>query len=285
VNEPKFVGKEWKQGHLLSWSMGQTYQDVLIMQAKQIGKHCNTCKNMNCVTTLMKICGNPQCGQFIYDPNNTTLTTEQQSAIDYDNYTCPQCKQEHYVDEVIECQYCTPQGLTPQRCGIFDVDLQVQAVGNPGSQTFLQILSTSGPRPLQVQDAKVLESIKPIDLLRKFAPTSIERQRQTWNIQVRAAAPAVAQQPGQPPMPTPPGMQPPQAAPVQPPVPTGVVGAPQAPMQAQLPQQPMMQPPVQQPMPPVQGQGIPVPPQPQPQPQPAPAMPAVPYSNTPNTGE
>lgn len=294
VNDPKFAGKEWKQGHLLSWSMGSTYQDVLIMQAKQIGQHCNTCKGMNCVTTLMKICGNPQCGQFIYDPNNTTLTTEQQNAIDYDRYTCPQCQQTNYVDEVIECRNCTPQGHTPQRASIFDVDLQVQAVGNPGSQTFLQILTTSQPRPLQIQDPKVLESVKPLDLLKKFAPTPIERQRQIWNIQVRNA-PIVGQQPGQPPMPMAPGFAPqPMAQPVQQPMPTSVVSPPQVPMQAPMQQQPPMQQPVQPQMqpapvqgaypqqaPPATGQpGIPV----QPQPQPAPAMPAIPYS-TPDTGE
>lgn len=299
VNDPKFAGKEWKQGHLLSWSMGSTYQDVLIMQAKQIGMHCNTCKGMGCIATLMKICGNPQCGQFIYDPNNTTLTIEQQNTIDYDKYSCPQCQQSNYVDEVIECANCTPQGHTPTRASIFDVDLQVQAAGNPGSQTFLQVLTTSQPRALQIADPKVLESVKPLDLLKKFAPTSLERQRQTWNIQVRAATPDVVQQPGQPPMPMAPGFAaPPMAAPVQQPMPTGVVSAPQVPMQNPQPmltqaqglpapvgQLPMQQP-VQQQLPLPMQQAM----QPQPvsaqtqQPQPVTEMPVIPYT-TPNTGE
>jgi hypothetical protein len=288
VNDPKFQGKEWKQGHLLSWSMGSTYQDVLIMQAKVIGQHCKQCGNMGCITTLMKICGNPQCGQFIYDPNNTTLTTEQQNKIDYDKYTCPQCQQEGYVGEVIECAACTPQGLTPVRAGIFDVDLQVQAVGNPGSQTFLQVLATSEPRPIQISDAKVLETIKPLDLLKKFAPTALERQRQIWNIQVRNAPLVGQQQPqtavpvGQPPMPMVPGVQQPMAAPSQ---------------QYQQYQQPVpqqYQPPQPQPqsmptsivMPPQ----VPTQQQPQPQPQPQqpqqqPQMPAIPYTTPSNTGE
>ena len=307
VNDPKFQGKEWKQGHLLSWSMGSTYQDVLIMQAKIIGGHCTVCNNMSCITTLMKICGNPQCGQFIYDPNSTTLTIEQQNKIDYDRYTCPQCHQEGYVGEVIECAACTPQGLTPIRASIFDVDLQVQAVGNPGSQTFLQIPTTSAPQPLQVADAKVLETIKPLDLLKKFAPTSLELQRQIWNIQVRNA-PIVGQQPvGQPPMPMVPGVAQPQMPMQQPPVqlpmqqqqpmPTGVVSPPQVPMQQhQMPQQqPMQFAPQPQPtqfgQPQQQQQQQQLAPQPVPQPvqpmqqQPQQMMPAVPYNTAPNTGE
>lgn len=243
INDPKFQGKQWKQGHLMSWSLGQTYQDVLIMQAKIIGGHCQVCGQMNCLTTLMKVCGNPQCGQFIYDPSNTTLTTEQQNKIDYDPYTCPQCQQTSYVGEVIECVHCTPQGLTPVRASIFDVDMQVQAVGNPGSQTFLQVLATSGPRPIQVADSKVLEAIKPLDLLQKFAPTPLEMQRQIWNIQV-ANPPGIGQQSmGQPPMPMTPGMPAPTMQQLQQPIPTGVIMPPQVPMQYQPQQpQPMAQP-------------------------------------------
>lgn len=231
INDPKFQGKPWKQGHLLSWSLGQTYQDVLIMQAKHVGAHCKTCGNMNCVTTLMKICGNPQCGDFIYDPNNTTLTPEQQDKIDYEPYRCPRCNQTHYISEVIECAYCTPQGLTPKRASIFDVDLQVQAVGNPGSQTFLQVLSTSQPRPIQIQDPEVLKTIEPLPLLKKFAPTPLETQRQIWNIQV-ANAPIVGQPPAQPQAPMMPGVQPPMAPPTPPQVPPQPVQT--TPIQTQL---------------------------------------------------
>ncbi len=275
LNDPKFQGKEWKQGHLLSWSMGQTYQDVLVMQAKVIGTHCTTCGNMSCISTVMKVCGNQQCGEFIYDPSNSTLTDEQRDQIDNYPYQCPRCQQTHYVDEVIQCTVCTPANHTPKRASIFDVDMQVQAVGNPGSQTFLQVLSTSPPRPIQV-DAKVLETIKPLDLLRKFAPTPLEVQRKIWNIQV-ANAPLVGQPAGQPPvaptMPTAPGMQQ-QMAPQQPvaPAPTGVVPAPVT--QQVMPPQPMQFAPQPQ-------AAVPAAP---PQPQPVAQTPTVPYG-TPGTGQ
>lgn len=185
-SDPKYAGKPYKQGHLMAWPMAQTYKDTLIEWAKKIGQCCRSCGGMNTISTVMKICGNPQCGQFIYDPNNCTLSAEQREQIDYYPHTCPHCHQTNYVQEALQCSACQ----APVRATIFDVDLQVQRMGTSGQQTFLQIFAFSEPRPIQVQDPEVLKNIKPLDLPKKFAPTQPETQMHVLGM--NAAAPSMA---------------------------------------------------------------------------------------------
>lgn len=262
-NDPKYAGKPWKQGHLMAWPMAQTYKDTFIEWAKKVGGSCKGCGSMDSIRTVMKICGNPQCGQYIYDPNNCTLSNEQREQIDYYPYTCTHCKQTNYVSEVIECSRCQ----SPVRATIFDVDFQIQRLGTAGQQTFLQIFSHSEPRPIQVADPEVLKTIKPLDLVKKFAPHPPEVQAKIFNIQFapqpQGAAPMMA-----PPM-TPPMMAPPQVPPSQ-------YQQPQPQYPPQQYQQPQVTPPQ---IPPMQGAlGA--------APQAAGQMPAVPYTvPTPQGGQ
>jgi len=199
ANDPQFAGKPWKQGQLLAWPMGGTYKDTLIEWAKKIGQSCKGCGSMGSIRTTMKICGNPQCSQFIYDPNNCTLSNEQREQIDFYPFTCPHCQQQGYVGEVIECSNVNCQQA--ERATLFDVDLQVQRLGTKGQQTFLQIFTHSEPRPIQVADPEVLQSLQPIDLLKKFAPTSPEAQAKLFNIPMAGAPQQQAMSaPGIPPM-------------------------------------------------------------------------------------
>lgn len=258
-NDPKYAGMNWKQGHLQAWPMAQTYKDTFIEWSKKVGQSCNSCKSMDSLRTVMKICGNPNCQQPVYDPNNCTLSNEQREQIDYYPYTCQHCQQTAYVGEVVECSCCQ----NPQRATIFDVDFQVQRMGTAGQQTFLQIFSHSAPRPVQVADPEVLKTIKPLDLEKKFAPTPPEAQAKMFNLTVVGQQPQAGQapsmgQPAMPPMqqfapPNPPQVAPPQipmqqpALPMQPqqyapPQPAGAVDAAQQ-AAAQMPAVPYQGPP------------------------------------------
>ncbi len=283
-SDPRFQGRPWKSGHLLPWPMGTTYKDTLFTFAVQIGRGCKSCGSKDSIRCVMKICGNPQCGQFIYDPNNCSLTDEQRDQIDNYPYECPHCGQKVFVDEVIECSSCQ----NPQRASIFDVDLQVQRMGTKGQQTFLQILNWSEPRPIQVSDPEILKTIQPLDLPKKFAPTPPEAQVKIFGLSTSVptsgpgAPPIVGQPQQQPPMQATPPMQPPMpqqapqgpmpgpslgtAPPMQPPPQQQQWQAPMPPMQPQhqhQPQQQWQQPPMQ---PPQQQQWQQSQPQPQPQP-------------------
>lgn len=270
ANDPRMQGRPWKQGHLSAWPMATTYKDTLFNLAKQIGKSCKSCGSRDSIHTVMKICGNPDCRQIIYDPNNTALTDEQREQIDNYPYSCPHCGQTTFVSEVIECSHCQ----NPVRATLFDVDLQLQRMGTKGQQTFLQVFSWSDPRPIQVADPEILKGIVPLDLPKKFAPTPPDVQLKMFGLTVSvptsgpSAPPIVGQQPmsaPQYPAPQMPGM----AAPGPVPGPSmgmapGGFPAPQQPPQQgyAVPQQPV---PPQYAPPPQQGYQAPyTPPQPQP---------------------
>lgn len=298
-NDPNMQGLPWKSGNLAPWYMGKTHKEALINhEINAIGKMCKTCGTRDSIVCVVKMCGNPNCGQYIYDPNSTTLTDEQRAKIDFEPYTCTYCGVTSYVEEVIECN--TPGCNTPERSTIFDVDLVVQRMkSGDGRQTSLQILNFSEPRPIQVSDPTVLETIKPLDLGKKFGPTPLADQLQIHGLgQPQQAVAPPPQQVGVPMMGTPP-----LTAPAAPAAPSAMAGVGMVYPPAQAPQGVVMQPPgvpphVQtlQPAPPQQPVQPPIAaapvtiPQQQPmqapaapaqpaqaQPQPLAAMPAVPY--------
>jgi len=251
-NDPRMQGRPWRQGMLLPWYMGKTHWQTLInYDANVVGSRCKTCGTFGSIVCVMKICGNPECGQYIYDPNSTTLSEEQREKIDFYPYVCPKCGKEAYVDEVIEC--LSPGCGKPERARIWDVDLLVQRMkSGDGQQTILQPLNHSEPRPISVPDPS---AIKPLDLLKKFKPTSLEMQLKIHNL---AVPPPVGAQMASPP---PQMMQYPNVgqgvgygAPVQ--YPPQYPPQPQ-PQQQQLMMPQMMQPPMQPPMmPPTAMQGV-----------------------------
>lgn len=261
-NDPRYQGRPWKQGHLLPWAMGVTYKDTLLQYNKVIRNSCTSCGNQNCVVSHGWFCRNPQCRQPIFDPNNTTLTPEQQDQITNFPHQCPHCGQKLYPEENISCTACQ----TPVRGSIFDVDIQAMRQGSAGQQTFLNIMSYSNPRSIQVSDQEVLKNIKPLDLLKKFATTPIERQRSIWNLQ---SAQQPAQAPPQPAPQAPPGQpqwQPPPG--IAPSMPMNQMGQPVSPGGQPVyipPPQPGQVAPPQAPPPPM-GMPVAMPPQPPPMP-------------------
>jgi hypothetical protein len=238
-NDPRQHQHEHKFGMLLAWPVGETYRDTLFSYNDEtIQKDCSRCSAQGTVRTVSKICGNPNCEFEVYDPMNTTMNPEQIDKILSEPYNCPVCGVSSFIKDFAECSQC---GMDAPRATIFDVDLQVKAVGTKGQQTVLQILARSEPRPIQVSDPEILKGIGPLDLIKKFQPTPPGKQRELWNLPapqpqaqpqgpVHTGPPPVQQQP-QPQMgaPQPPPMQQQQQQQQQQPVAPPASGSPPTP--------------------------------------------------------
>jgi len=226
-NDARYANCERKYGHLIAWPMGETYKETLLSANDYIMQDCTNCGQRGSIQFVSKNCS--QCGTVIYDAT-TSLTPETRTNLDSNPFQC-QCGNYNFLTEVINCS-CG----NGRRATIFDVDLQITAVGSKGQQTFLQILNRSEPRLIQVADQSVLANIKPLDLIKKFAPTPLDKQREYWGSAVQAPPQQQQQLPyGQPMM----GM-PPQAPPAQ------QYGQPMMAPPMQPPMQPGFAPPLQQ---------------------------------------
>jgi hypothetical protein len=238
------VALETKQGHIQPWPMSKTHFDSLQGTVQHISKGCTTCGGREVIETVMWQCGNPQCGELLFDISNTTATMDQILDVVNRPYSCRRCGVTAYPEEVIQCANCTPAGNQPRRATLYDVDLQVKAQPTgEGKQTLLIVLATSDPKPVDPQFAPLLEG--KIDLAKKFAATPIAQQEKKWK---RGSGQGLVQQ-GQPaPAQGTPGVPAQQPYPVQ--------GYAQVPQQQPLPQ---FQPPAQQPPQPQQGAVQPLP--------------------------
>lgn len=219
--DPQFAGRAWKQGHLSPWSIGKTWKDTLVGWNVTIGQSCTICSGRDCVISRGWYCGNPNCRQLIFDPQNTTIPQEQQDQLTKQPFQCQHCQQKMYPHEEVWCQSCAHlngDGSVGKRSSIFDVDLTGyrQRTGD-GNQTHLIITGFSNPQPIQVADPTVLKSIVPLDLLRQFAPTAPDEQARLWNImpaQPQQAPPPPQQQQWAPPPGAPQGFVPPGGQPM-----------------------------------------------------------------------
>lgn len=181
ANDPRFQGRPWKQGDLRPWSMSENHIKTLFAYNAQIGKTCKNCGTRDSLRCVMKVCGNKECSAPIYDPNSTEMTQEQREALESSPIQCPHCRQIVFIEEQLECSHCQ----NPERATFFDVDLQVQATGEKGQQTYLQIFNWSDPRPIQV-DTEVLKTITPIDLPSRYAPTPPAMQLKLFGLDQQA---------------------------------------------------------------------------------------------------
>lgn len=190
-NDPRQQQFEGKWGNLVPWPMNETHKDQLFKYMDMTIRHdCAACGSQGSIMCTAKVCGNPACRYMVYDPQNTTLTMQQRDELDATPYTCPNCNQTNFIEEVLGCRVCAAHNMTPRRAGLFDVDLDLVAVpSGDGKQTNLQILNRSNPRPLQVTDPEVLKTIKPLDLISKFQPTPVEKQSEVWGIPLERDAP------------------------------------------------------------------------------------------------
>lgn len=186
-NDPRQHQVEHKFGHLCAWPMSRSYFDYLMSYNEMtIRNDCGTCGAQKSIELMAKICSNPKCGVMLYDPSDSTLSPEQVKRFDEEPITCHACGHTDFAQDLVTCAVCEEQGLEPRRASIFDIDLEIVAVpSGDGKQKNLSILSRSEPRPINVQDPDILAKIQPLDLLRQFAPTPVEKQREVFGISVQ----------------------------------------------------------------------------------------------------
>lgn len=265
--DPIFSGRKWRESSTRPWVMPKTHKDKLVDRNIIIGQQCLNCGQPGMYSRGW-FCGNPQCRQLIFDPNNTTLSPDEQKSKSRELYSCPHCNTRAHPIEVVQCLHCGGD----KRAQIFDVDLYVYLAptGN-GKQKSLEIVTHGAPGPVVLQDPEAMKWVKPLKLIERFAPSSIEEQAKLWNITSPAPAPQPAapqqQQQWAPPPGAPQPYAPPAPAPAPAPMPPNPQGMPtdaagnpvyQAPPQAA----PMVAPP--QPPPPVAPPAPPAPAAPQP---------------------
>lgn len=218
-NEPRFAGHRWEQGRLQPWSVGSTwFQYLHNYNTSVVGNCCSSCGAHGSVYSLGWYCGNPQCGQMLFDANNTTMSVEELEAKKVNRCLCPHCGQNLFPQERVGCQNCA----RGQRATIFDVDLVgFKQRSGDGNQYNLFITSFIGPCPIRVQDPKVLETIQPLDLVKRYEPTPLDKQQEMWGslnmTAPQAMAPQYPQYPQQQQYPPPGAQQQPQWAPPPPP--------------------------------------------------------------------
>jgi hypothetical protein len=200
-HDMRFNGRavEWKMGNLIPWVLTKTQNEWLMGESNIIGSCCATCGSRRSIICEAKVCAG--CSAFIYDPNNTTFSQEQRSQVDNNPYHCQKCGHVGYVGEVLKCRGCQQ----PKRTPLFDVDIQLQKQKTGEKTVVFRVLEFSQPRPLQVSP-DVLASLKPIDMLAKFAPTPPDKQREFMTLpasSMQQSAALQGQMPGfsqQPPM-------------------------------------------------------------------------------------
>jgi hypothetical protein len=183
------VSQENKIGHVLPWIMSKAHFETLNGYAESIGNSCTTCSGRGVVSSAMWQCSNPSCGDLIVDVSTTTATQEQIDELVNAPFTCTTCQHRDYPEEVIACVNCTPTGQVPNRASIFDVDMQIKLTKTgDGDATALLVLATSDPKALDKQFEDQLQYAP--DMSKRCAPTLLDDQAQTWNIQAAPINPA-----------------------------------------------------------------------------------------------
>jgi len=181
-NLPIYAGHPYRMGHLYSWAIGRTWNETLITWNRIIDKSCLTCGARDSILSRGWYC--PHCSQLIIDPTNTTSSAEQIREVVNSHFSCPHCGTCAYLQEAVWCQSCS-DGSQGKRASIFDVDLTGVRQRVSDTSTILTIMGYSNPTPIErlITDPEVLARVKPQDLVRKFAPTTVEEQCRIWNLQ------------------------------------------------------------------------------------------------------
>ena len=168
------AGIEYKQGDMRHWPMNYTQFQVLRDAQLHIGKSCTACGQLDCIQSLGWQC--PSCHDAVIDMGTTALKTDEILKLTDNPYRCMSCGQEVLLKEEYECSNCAPVGRSPVRASLFDVDLRVKLVENANAKgKSLQVLGWSPPRPV---DPNFVQLVEPIDLVARYAPGSMEYQKE-----------------------------------------------------------------------------------------------------------
>jgi ribosomal protein L37AE/L43A len=196
------TNRETKIGHALHWPLNWTHFRILLSANDDVGRSCVTCGGRDVITSMAWTCHN--CGECLIDMETTQFSVDDILKKSTEPFTCPHCHRTGFMDEVFQCSQCASMGKEGERATVFDVDLKVKVVVNPTTNNkALQIMDWSEPRPIDPQFA---EEAKPLDLVARYTPESLDLQAKMFNVPVKRepvttgqTAPTAGQpQPGQP---------------------------------------------------------------------------------------
>jgi hypothetical protein len=171
------AGREVKQGHVQSWSMGRDHFNTLIDYSNIISKHCGMCGTEDCIEELAYVCGHEDCGDAVIDLATTSFNNKQIEEMSTTAVQCPTCKRKTFLSCMFRCPVCEPAGRAGSRATIFDVDFKVKRIedtSGESNKTTLSIVGTS--KPGQINSLYGEDLRKPLDLPKIFTPTDMARQ-------------------------------------------------------------------------------------------------------------
>lgn len=192
TNDPKYQGKKWKEGNVCSWPISKSWREDIMSLNTVIGQRCGSCGTGH-ITTQGWYCGNAQCRQFIFDPLNTSMTTEQQQSLSRNPFQCPHCGLLELPYEHVICNTCQQA----RKANIFDADLWGFKQKNSSNSKGTHLTFTNWTLNTPAFQTGQATEIKLLDLPKIFAPTPLEVQAKIWN--VPGARQAVQQDTGVPP--------------------------------------------------------------------------------------
>lgn len=164
---------ETVQGQTKHWSMGWGHYNSLLASDEEVGRSCVNCGGVDTITGRAWVC--PGCGDGIIDLATTSLKKEQVKETVDKEFHC-NCGFHGFLNEIIQCSHCTPQGGSARRATIFDVDMQVKRVSSAkgdSDATQLIVVRWSAPRAI---DQRFVQLAKPMQLDKIYTPTPLETQ-------------------------------------------------------------------------------------------------------------
>lgn len=174
-NEYEAAGYEKKQGHAMHMSLGYGQWNSLLEFQDTLGRHCRSCNTQDTIEEEAWLCRN--CGEAVIEMATTRLEDAQIKEMTQDEVTCPHCRHHGFLEELIHCRNCSKGS----RATLFDFDLEIQRVkvgSGDSKNTQLQITRAIGPKPI---DATYPEEVRrPLDLVARFAPTPLDKQRELF---------------------------------------------------------------------------------------------------------
>lgn len=172
----KHNGLETVDERMTHWAIGHKDTEKLTAISIEIARMCKSC-SVGDISTWKWMC--PNCGEDLIVPATSTMTSDEIDALTSDNIRCHACDNIGMLEEVTNCSNCG----RPERADIFDVDLFVKQPldTSTGKRGDLIFTGYSRPKPVEEKYTSGESPIfKQLDLLRIFGPTSMDKQRQTF---------------------------------------------------------------------------------------------------------
>ena len=187
------AGVEMKVGHSTHWPINYTQLQLLRGVERDVGRSCAVCGGIDVVDSLGWMCGS--CGECVIEMATTELQPKELIEQTENEIKCPLCGYNGFLDEVYECRSCAARGMPGLRATLFDVDLTVSTMLLEGNKKQMIIKKYSSPHVIAPE---FLEAAKPLDLIRRYRPDSLERQAEVFKVEKSGGPTQPYQNPNKP---------------------------------------------------------------------------------------